>query len=83
MSNVTGYIMEHRFVVSEALGRNLEASEIVHHKNEVKSDNRLENLEITSRSGHASIHMDAEGRKKMGDKIREVRGKKFWSSYKG
>jgi len=41
-----GKILQHRRVYSDFLGRKLESYENIHHKNGVKSDNRLENLEL-------------------------------------
>lgn len=45
-----GNILEHSLVMSEILGRPLEAHENVHHINGVRDDNRPENLELWSRS---------------------------------
>jgi hypothetical protein len=45
-SNNSGTIFEHRFIMSENLGRPLLSNESVHHKNGVRHDNSINNLEL-------------------------------------
>lgn len=47
---------EHRAIVERALGRRLSYNECVHHINGNKLDNRLNNLEVVSRSQHSREH---------------------------
>lgn len=47
-SQKKGLIFEHILIMSEYLGRPLIKSETVHHKNGIRDDNRIENLELWS-----------------------------------
>lgn len=48
-------VRQHRATTEEALGRKLEAQEVVHHVNGDKTDNRLENLRVLPSQRHHMV----------------------------
>lgn len=51
-----GYVLLHRIVMENHLGRLLNEDEIVHHRNEDKKDNSVENLELMTLPDHCRHH---------------------------
>jgi hypothetical protein len=55
-ANVKGLYPLHRVLVENSIGRLLSRDEQVHHVNEDKDDNRVENLAIMTTAEHARLH---------------------------
>jgi hypothetical protein len=46
----------HDVLMEKHIGRKLENFEVVHHINRIKTDNRIGNLQIMTKSDHSSLH---------------------------
>lgn len=66
---------EHRHIMEEYLGRKLNEDEVVHHINQDKKDNRIENLQVMDKKEHARFHnlnrvVSDETRKKLSKSLK-------------
>jgi len=70
MARKSGYVNEHRLVMAKHLGRLLATREVVHHKNGVRGDNRIENLELfTNQMKHLPSMMETAEARRLKAKI--------------
>ena len=53
-------VLEQRYVMEKHLGRKLTGDEVVHHINEDKGDNRIDNLQVMTRAEHLIHHLHGD-----------------------
>lgn len=66
-AGANGYAYEHDLIMEAHLGRHLLPGELVHHRDDCKSNNVLSNLQLKTRIAHGRLHAerrqrDPEGR---------------------
>jgi len=75
-STKNGYVLYHRIVMENHLGRHLNSNEVVHHKDGNKKNNSVDNLEVLSSSEHSKLHGSMVGRRSVRLKCPQC-GKEF------
>lgn len=56
------YVLMHRIIMENYLGRLLTEKEVVHHKDHNKKNNSIDNLELINRVAHIQLHSREHGR---------------------
>lgn len=70
-SKKNGYVLEHRMIAYD-FGLLTDLTKEVHHINEIKTDNRLENFEILDKGKHTSVTWKGRSRNHEWTKERRV-----------
>ena len=79
-ANSRGYVLEHKLIMENQIGEYLPKSAVVHHKNHLRADNRIENLEYMPEQSRHAKHHDTGKRNPNGQFVaesQEFKKKKF------
>ena len=66
LADPNGYVYEHLMVWISAGREAPPAGYLLHHSNDDKTDNRIENLKMMSRADHNALHNAERGRDELG-----------------
>jgi len=66
LADPNGYAYEHLLVLCSAGRTRPVEGETLHHRNDDKTDNRLDNLELLTRGDHNALHIAERGRRANG-----------------
>ena len=62
-ANSRGYVLEHKLIMENQIGEYLPKSAVVHHKNHLRADNRIENLRLLTRQGNMQAYFRLIGKR--------------------
>lgn len=78
--NEDGWILEHKYIVEQFIGRKLKKEEVIHHINEIKTDNRISNLMLfDNQKEHQKFHNKIKQFKQTNPILRQINTR--WDKY--